>query len=141
MTAAAITIRQPWAYAITCGKNVENRSRPTSYRGPVAIHAGKTLDRDAMHDYRVVAAGARDRVGALVFGAVIAVADLVDCHLADTCTREGCRVWGDPTGYHLVLADVVALPAPVPARGALGLPWRLPLDVSSAVTAHLGGGW
>jgi hypothetical protein len=38
----AITVRQPWAWAIVHGgKDVENRSRNIagSYRGPVAIHA------------------------------------------------------------------------------------------------------
>ncbi len=39
----AITVRQPWAWAIIHGgKDVENRSRNIAggYRGPVAIHAG-----------------------------------------------------------------------------------------------------
>lgn len=45
-----ISIRQPWAYAIIyCGKNIENRSWSTSYRGPLLIHASlnqKKLDQD-----------------------------------------------------------------------------------------------
>lgn len=37
----AITVRQPWAECIARGvKLVENRSRPTTHRGPLAIHAG-----------------------------------------------------------------------------------------------------
>lgn len=37
----ALSIRQPWAWAITKGwKPVENRTWKTSYRGPLAIHAG-----------------------------------------------------------------------------------------------------
>jgi len=41
----AISVRQPWAYAILhLGKRVENRDwRGCSYRGPVLIHAAKTL--------------------------------------------------------------------------------------------------
>jgi hypothetical protein len=36
----ALTIRQPWAYAILrLGKDVENRSWRTHYRGPLLIHA------------------------------------------------------------------------------------------------------
>src|SRR3954452_3561016 len=37
----ALTIRQPWAALIMAGsKDVENRVRPTSFRGRLAIHAG-----------------------------------------------------------------------------------------------------
>jgi len=38
----ALTIRQPWASLIAAGvKTIETRSWSTSYRGPLAIHAGK----------------------------------------------------------------------------------------------------
>jgi hypothetical protein len=38
----ALTVFQPYASLIAFGsKWVENRSWPTSYRGPLAIHAGK----------------------------------------------------------------------------------------------------
>jgi hypothetical protein len=41
----ALTVRQPWASLIACGaKTIETRSWRTSYRGPIAIHAGKTID-------------------------------------------------------------------------------------------------
>jgi len=36
----AITVKQPWAWAIfNVGKDIENRSWPTNYRGPLVIHA------------------------------------------------------------------------------------------------------
>ena len=36
----ALTIRQPWAWAVARGgKDVENRSWRTAYRGPLLIHA------------------------------------------------------------------------------------------------------
>jgi len=38
----ALTISQPYASLIASGEKwVENRSWPTGYRGPLAIHAGK----------------------------------------------------------------------------------------------------
>ena len=41
----ALSIRQPWAWLIVHGyKDVENQSWSTDYRGPVLVHAGKTLD-------------------------------------------------------------------------------------------------
>lgn len=42
----AISLRQPWAWAIFHGKPVENRTWWTAYRGPLLIHASKTLDID-----------------------------------------------------------------------------------------------
>jgi hypothetical protein len=37
----AITVRQPWAWAIiNAGKDIENRTWNTNFRGRVAIRAG-----------------------------------------------------------------------------------------------------
>ena len=40
----ALSIRQPWAWLIVNGhKDIENRSWPTRFRGPVLIHAAKGM--------------------------------------------------------------------------------------------------
>ena len=36
----ALTVQQPWAWAIFHGKAIENRTQQWAYRGPLAIHAG-----------------------------------------------------------------------------------------------------
>ena len=152
----AITVRQPWAWAIAAGeKLVENRSRGTTYRGPLAIHAGKAWSTRGANDSRVVlpwatAFGHRlvdvDRVDpdGLERGHVIAVAQLVDSHPDAEC----CRPWGESTYaegsgrvvttvHHLVLEDVVSLIWPVEVPGALGL-WTVPphlVDELNAQTA------
>jgi hypothetical protein len=47
-----LSIRQPWAYLITRGsKNIENRSWPTNYRGPVLIHASLKIDKQPCVDH------------------------------------------------------------------------------------------
>ena len=47
-TLRALTIRQPWAWAIAAGfKKVENRGWLPSYRGLVAIHSGLTVDHSS----------------------------------------------------------------------------------------------
>lgn len=44
----ALSIRQPWAWAILAGwKDVENRSRPFQYHGPLFIHASTKHDPTA----------------------------------------------------------------------------------------------
>lgn len=149
----AITIRQPWASAIALdhpgAKRVENRGRPTTYRGPVAIHAGKTPDRVGDRDWRVTRLFGDDPRLHLPVGAVIAVANLYGCHRAQpVLSADGvcCAPWGERRhhgksgpvqAWHLVLADVVRLPQPVPARGALNVPWRMPADVADQVAAQL----
>jgi len=41
----ALTVREPWASAIVyAGKDIENRTWQTHYRGPIAIHAGAAFD-------------------------------------------------------------------------------------------------
>lgn len=47
----ALSILQPWAWLIVNGyKDVENRSWRTHRRGPILVHTGKGLDRDAHVD-------------------------------------------------------------------------------------------
>ncbi len=151
----AISIRQSWASCIATdhpdAKRVENRGRPTSYRGPVAIHASLAPDTSADHDERVIRLWGRDpRVGMPV-GVILAVADLVDCHqvtwpswdTADHC----CLPWGEAQyaqaggsvpAWHLGLDNVCILDRPVPAKGQLGVPWNLPADVAIQVEAQIG---
>lgn len=72
----ALTIRQPWAYAIVHGaKRVENRIWRTHYRGPLLIHAGSKRCPEGVE----LPDGHQVPAGALVFGAIIGVAELIDC--------------------------------------------------------------
>ncbi|MDK1473662.1 ASCH domain-containing protein [Streptomyces sp. 549] len=124
----ALTIRQPWAGAIAHQtKRVENRSwrLPAAHHGTrILIHAGAQLDRDAQ-----VYGPHLD-----VYSAVVAIATITGCHWSDDGTC--CGPWGNERTYHWELADVTALPNPVPAKGALGL-WRPSDELLNAVTAQL----
>ena len=52
----ALSIRQPWAAAIVqLGKNIENRTWATRFRGPILIHAAKTISRQDMLEFDKVA--------------------------------------------------------------------------------------
>jgi hypothetical protein len=112
----ALAIWQPWAECIASGvKTVENRGRPFRYRGRLAIHAG--LRRDRWAEQHPLVRAVVDSPDSVPVGALIAVAELVDCHPDAGC----CRPWGEPAAYHLVLARVRRLPWPIPARGQRGL--------------------
>ena len=122
----ALTVCQPYADMIAAGeKIIENRAWPTAYRGPLAIHAGKSrawLEADDERERPEMA-----------FGAVVAVAQLVAClplmypadgpnwpeayrHLHTDEHANGPWCW--------ILDEVVRI-APVPYRGAQGL-WEIP---------------
>jgi hypothetical protein len=147
----ALSIMQPWATLIAQGaKRIETRSWTTSYRGPLAIHASKGLpgwvaDVVRSEPQFTAALGnlfdARGRVlGDFTRGCIIATCQLVSVKFIGA-NAEGWdwigptgrlfsypitdteRAFGDytPGRYAWLLADVLPLDAPVPAKGALGL--------------------
>lgn len=74
----ALSIRQPWAHAIIAsGKNVENRTWTTHYRGPLLIHAGLHFDPAGVAALRALHLPVPE--SALQFGGIIGVAELVAC--------------------------------------------------------------
>lgn len=123
----ALTVQQPWAWAIFRGKNIENRTQLWKYRGPLAIHAGLCESERGLDDRRIrYQTSLNGIIGPLHFGKIIGVVDLVDVHPNTGC----CRPWGESgrVAAHLVLEHQRELPEPIPCRGALGL-WTPPADV------------
>ena len=121
----AITIKQPFASLIAAGlKEFEFRTWKTSYRGPILIHAGKTVDKEAMirfADYDLT----------YPLGCIVAKAELTDCifidnEAKDTLRRKIAEVYAgitedaDWVGYGLKLENIERI-APIPAKGMLGL--------------------
>ncbi|MCU0912991.1 MAG: ASCH domain-containing protein [Planctomycetes bacterium] len=112
----ALSIWQPWAWLIIHGgKDIENRSWPTYYRGPLLIHASKKPPRSQDLDAIALwmrergldqAAEAMLRVGQWDFGGIIGKVDLVDC------VRGHRSVWAeqDSETWHFVLANPMELP-------------------------------
>ncbi|MDH6448253.1 hypothetical protein M2155_000661 [Streptomyces sp. SAI-119] len=125
----ALTIRQPWAGAIAHQtKRVENRNwkLPVKHEGArILIHAAAKPDRHAQ-----VYGEHLD-----VYSAIVAVATIAGCHY-DNGNQVCCSYWAQPDLYHWTLADVVALPEPVPAKGALGF-WTPAPDVLASVEQQL----
>lgn len=88
----AITIKQPYATLLALGyKKYETRSWQTTYRGKLAIHAGKAIDKEACAQEEIAEllreAGYhswRD----LPTGAVIAIGELTDCYRVLTQHKE-----------------------------------------------------
>ena len=135
----ALTVKHPWAWAIIDGgKDVENRSRRTSYRGRILIHAGKAMDFDAFtfpaferaaNEYGTRGVGPFEKINEIdlsTCGMVLGAIDLIDCHHADDCrdTVGFCSAWAMEHSYHWVLANPLPFETPFPAKGMLGI-WNL----------------
>ncbi len=116
-----ISIRQPWAWAIIhIGKDVENRTWATKYRGPLLIHASKHMSRaefdnaaDFIHGIINVPHPPIPAMKELERGGVVGVVELVDC------IRDSDSLWAIPGQRHWTLTN----PRPVPfrpIRGQLG---------------------
>ena len=125
-----LSIRQPWADLILQGrKTTELRTWRVSYRGPLAIHASQTVERETCLAHGLDP----DRV---TTGAVIGVVDLtaIDAldaesfaarraeHLSDEpFPAQGQPQGPAPTVYGWRLLNPRALSQPVAMRGRMGL--------------------
>jgi len=126
----AISVRQPWAWAIIhAGKNVENRTRFCTHRGPLLIHASKHKPtKNELHAFLdlLIDVLSDERAACLLYarnyeritedrGGIVGQVDVVGCVTHDETTSPWfCGPYG------LVLAN----PKPLPFReykGRLGL--------------------
>lgn len=126
----ALTIRQPWASLVVLGaKRIETRSKPTSYRGELAIHAARAFGPAERHAARcavplpLLEAAELDPED-LPRSAVLGTVELYQCLpteqlLASLSQRE--RMLGDfgPGRYGWLLRAARRFAQPVPASGAL----------------------
>ena len=111
----SLSIKQPWAWAIVYGgKDIENRTWPTKFRGRFLIHSSKEFDRDGF----MFMFSNLNRLGLtslpLYFkqGGVIGSVDLIDC------VQNSDSIWfGGPYGFVLRNPEAMAFK---PCKGTLG---------------------
>lgn len=133
-TIKALTICQPWAWAILNGptattayKRFENRNWQSDYVGPLVIHAGKSTKWmkegcDFLRKQGIVLPGSFE------FGAALGLVDMVGCLRKAECG-------GDPYAFGpfcFELANPRRLAQPVPMPGKLTL-WNF----EAAIVAEL----
>jgi hypothetical protein len=141
----AITIHQPWATLIALGaKKMETRSWLTKHRDPLAIHAGKKIDREACEREPIKSTLSAHGYTAdnLPTGAVVATCRIEECWEVSRCLRgdvvlekdggntmredpigkkEESFGWYDDGRYAWEMTDINKLSEPIPAKGQQGL--------------------
>ncbi|MEK3748020.1 2-oxoglutarate dehydrogenase E1 [Paenibacillus sp. FSL E2-8871] len=115
---------------------------PTKHRGPLAIHAGKKIDKEACEVPEIKAALTRNgyTVDNLPTGAVVAISELIDCFRIrrdvlggvialesdtrkthfNTLDKEYSFGWFDQGRYAWELAEIKQLLAPIQPKGNNG---------------------
>lgn len=144
----AITICQPYAHLIVIGhKRVENRTWPTSYRGPLLIHAGKSKAWLSTTEVAPWKDPAELQYGVpladMAFGAIVGVAEMTGC-VGISTGPNGSTFHNDAAvklrwpwihshehtegPFCFVLENVHRFETPIPYRGAQGF-FDIPDDI------------
>src|SRR5262249_58763190 len=115
-------LKQPWAYAILhLGKDIENRTWRSRFRGRVLLHASKTLDRAGLQSLRDAGFNVPDD---LPLGAYVGEVSITECRSVEASSSP----WAlGPWCY--LLEHPVAYPTPIPGRGQLGF-YQVPEDLA-----------
>ncbi len=122
-----LSVRQPWAHALLhLGKDVENRSWSTAYRGPVALHASRRVDPAGVRWAHQVGLDLRALPRGVILGAMT----------LHEVTREYVSPWAQPGAWHWVMRDRVPLLNPIPWSGVLKLV-DIPPEVTALILADL----
>lgn len=126
----ALTIKQPWATLIMQGdKRFEFRSWQTKYRGELLIHAGKTIDKEAMERLK------KYLPEIIPTGAILGKVNIVDCvkvtpEFKNELLKENKDIYknaGYTEEYGWQVEDVEVFDKPIEAIGHLSL-WEFNLE-------------
>jgi hypothetical protein len=113
-----LSIRQPWAWAIFNGKDVENRTWATHFTGPLLIHSAKTFDHRGydwiVKNHCILRIKEIPHPDNFIFGAIIGKVTMTDCVI-----HSSSKWFFGPYGF--VFENPVLFKNPIPYRGALKL--------------------
>src|SRR5437016_5848047 len=121
----ALSLRQPWVYAILhLGKDIENRTWRSRYRGRVILHASRTMDEAGVKYLREAGFPVPE---VLPMGAYVGEVTITDCRpLAECASRWAFGPWC------YILERPVAYETPIPGPGRLGF-YPVPDEVARAL--------
>ncbi len=114
-TVKCLTLKQPWAWAIfNLGKDIENRTWNTKYRGLLYIHAGKQFDKLAK-------SWIEEKFGVVVPENLETGCIVGSVQVTDTNLDSFDNPWSMTDQWHWKLENPLLLETPIPTKGRLGL--------------------
>ena len=108
----AISVQQPWAWALFHGKDVENRPWKTRYRGELLIHASLKVDATGMLWIQKHFPALISTVPFFPKGCIVGKVLMVDC----VVTHPSPWFFG-PYGH--VYSNPIEFKKPIPIKGFL----------------------
>lgn len=124
-----LTIKQPWASLIINGyKRYEFRSWYTNYRGELLIHAGKSVDKEAMKrlekylDFDIP-------IGKIIGKVNITNCVKLDSNLKEELLNENSDIYknSEVGSFGWQIEDVIKFDNPIEINGMLGL-WNYDIN-------------
>lgn len=120
-----LTIKQPWATLIACGyKKYEFRTWNTKYRGPLLIHAGKGVDKNALERFKHL--NLEYPTGCIIAKCEVTDSIYIDDEMREYLKKEDPLVYrgvvNNPEweGYGFQIENVKKI-KPIPINGKLSL--------------------
>ena len=118
----ALSVIMPWPWLILKhGKDVENRTWYTNYRGRILLHCSKKPDPFLTE---ITARALSDKLTGAELkelfswcGKIVGSVEIVDCLRSSGHESK----WAEDGMYHWILRNPVLFEKPIPARGSLGL--------------------
>jgi hypothetical protein len=108
----AISVKQPWAWALFHGKPVENRTWETDYRGELLIHASKQWDKKGFLWLRDNKYMVDSHVISFHIGCIIGKVTMTDCVIS-----HPSPFFFGPYGH--IYKDSIEFKTPIPFKGKL----------------------
>ena len=127
-----LSVKQPWAALLVNGiKDIENRTRRTTFRGRILIHASKAQKSGFIADFlteeqakAVCEAKIKDSDfgKSLVRGMIIGSIELYDC------VKNERSIWAEKNVWNWKVRKPILFKKPIPAKGKLGL-WNFEKEI------------
>lgn len=122
-----LTLKQPWATLVAEGiKQIEFRSWKTNYRGKILIHAGTSIDKEAMIKFK-------DLNLSYPTARIVAETSIVDCIELDEKTNKDIVSQNNVAygtkyrdGYAWILSNTKKINSNKIIKGKLGI-WNIEL--------------
>ena len=142
----ALSLTQPMAWAIFHGKDVENRSWLTKFRGRIYIHASKGSDKEhynfiALSGIAVLLDEPLPELDDFEHGAIIGEVDIIDCRYRHGDMNDNLfSPWAMVGQYGFILANPIEYELPIPCKGMLGF-FQPQINISEEVKGVVNMGY